>query len=111
MMEYGKLRNDLNPHVSVDCVIFGFDGQELNVLLIEREEGYFKENGSSTPAMGALALPGDHIREDEKLDQSADRVLKELTNLDNIYLEQFHAFGHPERVKNEADKKWMHHQG
>jgi 8-oxo-dGTP diphosphatase len=100
---------DLNPHVSVDCVIFGFDNVDLNVLLIEREEGYIEENANSNakPARGALALPGDHIREDEKLDQAAARVLKELTNLDNIFLEQFHAFGHPNRVKNEADRKWM----
>ena len=100
---------DLNPHVSVDCVIFGFDNVDLNVLLIEREEGYIEENAISNakPARGALALPGDHIREDEKLDQAAARVLKELTNLDNIFLEQFHAFGHPNRVKNEADRKWM----
>lgn len=107
MLEYGNLRKNLNPHVSVDCVIFGFDFQELNVLLIEREEGYIENNGSLKPARGALALPGDHIHEDEKLDQAAARVLKELTNLDNIFLEQFHAFGHPNRVKNEADKKWM----
>lgn len=100
-------RNDLNPHVSVDCVIFGFDFQDLNVLLIEREEGYIEETGNERPARGALALPGDHIREDEKLDESAQRVLNELTNLDNIFLEQFHAFGHPNRVKNEADRKWM----
>lgn len=106
-LEYGKRRNDLNPHVSVDCVIFGFDFQELNVLLIERDEGYIEENGNQKPARGALALPGDHIREDEKLDQSAARVLKELTNLDNIFLEQFHAFGHPNRIKNESDRKWM----
>lgn len=99
-------RSDLNPHVSVDCVIFGFDFQELNVLLIEREEGYLLENGDK-PARGALALPGDHIREDEKLDEAGERVLFELTNLKNIFLEQFHAFGDPNRVKNEADRKWM----
>jgi 8-oxo-dGTP diphosphatase len=102
-----KLKNrDLNPHVSVDCVIFGFDFQELNVLLIEREEGYIEGNDIHTKR-GALALPGDHIREDEKLDESAERVLYELTNLKNIFLEQFHAFGHPNRVKNEIDRKWM----
>ncbi len=90
----------------MDCVIFGFDFQELNVLLIEREEGYIEENKNNIKR-GALTLPGDHIREDEQLDESAARVLHELTNLDNIFLEQFHAFGHPNRVKNETDRKWM----
>ena len=109
-MELAGMKNrDLNPHVSVDCVIFGFDNIDLNVLLIEREQGYIEENAhkNETLARGSLALPGDHIQEDEKLDQAAARVLKELTNLDNIFLEQFHAFGHPNRVKNEIDRKWM----
>lgn len=106
-MAINNLKNrDLNPHVSVDCVIFGFDFQELNVLLIEREEGYIEENETYTKR-GALALPGDHIREDEDLDESAARVLHELTNLNNIFLEQFQAFGHPNRVKSDADRKWM----
>ncbi len=93
------------PNISADCVIFGFDFEKLNVLLIERDEG-FHENGS-VDQKGMLALPGDHIMEDEDLDQAAQRVLKELTGLENIYLEQFSAFGNPNRVKNENDRKWM----
>jgi hypothetical protein len=94
----------ITPNVSVDCVIFGFDFSELKVLLIEREEGDF-ENAPETPGM--LALPGDHITNNEDLDQGAERVLKELTGLENIFLEQFKAFGSPKRVNNESDKKWM----
>jgi len=45
--------------------------------------------------------------DNEDLDTSAGRVLKELTNLDNIFLEQFYAFGDPLRVKNSADAQWL----
>ena len=47
----------INPNISVDCVVFGFDGQNLNVLLIEQ-----KDVGQSRK----FALPGDHLEEDEK---------------------------------------------
>lgn len=94
----------ITPNLSVDCVIFGFDFTELKVLLIEREEGDFA-NDPDKP--GVLALPGDHIYANEDLDQAAERVLKELTGLENIYMKQVKAFGNPERMNNERDKKWM----
>lgn len=108
-MQNSTIQNPkLNPHVSVDCVIFGFDFNKLNVLLIERKDGVLLNNQfeSNGLAQAEWALPGDHIREDENLDQSATRVLRELTNLDNIYLEQFHAFGGPNRA-TENDRRWM----
>jgi 8-oxo-dGTP diphosphatase len=92
-------KNKVNPHVSVDCVIFGFDYNELKVLLIERDT--MDKNNF------ALALPGDLIHEDENLNESAMRVLKELTGLENIYLDQFYAFGDPERVKKNSDAEWL----
>jgi 8-oxo-dGTP diphosphatase len=91
--------SNINPHVSVDCVIFGFDFNELKVLLIERNSDH--DNKFS------LALPGDLIHEDENLDEAARRVLKELTGLENIYLEQFHSFGDPDRVKKSTDADWL----
>lgn len=91
----------LNPNVSVDCVIFGFEQDQLHVLLIERNT----EISNTTPSN--LALPGDLIREDEDLDQAARRVLKELTGLDNIYMDQFKAFGNPNRVNTEDDRQWL----
>jgi 8-oxo-dGTP diphosphatase len=94
----------ITPNLSVDCVIFGFDFTELKVLLIEREEGDFA-NEPDKPGM--LALPGDHIYANEDLDQAAERVLKELTGLENIYLKQVKTFGNPTRMNNELDKKWM----
>lgn len=94
----------ITPNVSVDCVIFGFDFTELKVLLIEREEGDFA-NDPNQPGM--LALPGDHILSNEGFDQAGERVLNELTGLQDIYLEQFKAYGHPSRVNNEKDRQWM----
>ena len=86
--------------MSVDCVVFGFDKERLNVLLIEQKT----LNGS---AQGALALPGDLVIEDEGLDQAANRVLHELTSLHGIFLRQFHTFGDPNRVKDIKDLDWL----
>ncbi|MBX2846528.1 MAG: NUDIX hydrolase [Saprospiraceae bacterium] len=73
-------------NISVDCVIFGFDENEidLKVLLIERGE---------EPFFGQMALPGDLVNIDENIDESAKRVLRELTGLDDIFLEQLFTFG------------------
>ena len=88
----------VNPNVSVDCVVFGFDNKNLNVLLIEQ-----KDLGQEIK----LALPGDLVLEEESLNEAATRVLKELTQLDGIYLHQFHAFGDPNRVKSVKDIAWL----
>ncbi len=90
----------LNPHVSVDCVVFGFDRSKLRVLLIERK----RERGDLRIK---TALPGDLVREDESLDNAASRVLKELTSLEGIFLKQFKAFGDPGRVGDVKDLDWL----
>jgi len=96
--------NRLNPHISVDCVIFGFDGRQLKVLLIEREQ-LSEENKASSS--GLLKLPGNLISDTEDLDHSAYRVLKELTGLDNIFLKQFAVFGNPNRLNSSNDLAWL----
>ncbi len=88
-----------NPNVSVDCVVFGFDVEGLKVLLIEQ-----RPVGDT---LGQLALPGDLVLQNENLDQSAKRVLKELTHLDGLYLKQFQTFGDPDRVSNVKDQEWL----
>lgn len=77
---------------SVDCVIFGFKQEQLNVLLIERKQ---------TPEKGKMALPGDFLNEREHLYENAANILKEITNLDHIYLEQIGAFGKTDRYPSE----------
>jgi hypothetical protein len=92
----------LNPHVSVDCVIFGFNERKLKVLLIERE----KIPGSHLKGH-KLKLPGNLISEAEDLDISATRTLQELTGLNNIYLKQFGVFSSPDRLKPIEDLRWL----
>jgi len=70
--------------VAVDCIIFGFDGQHLKLLLIKR--GF-------EPQKGRWSLMGGFVTPDENLDHAAARILKQLTGLADIYLEQLFAFG------------------
>lgn len=93
--------NVYNPHVSVDCVVFGFDGEKLKVLLIERSITEQNE------LYNDKKLPGSIILNDEDLDDAASRVLTELTGLKNIYLSQFRSFGGPDRTKNPRDIVWL----
>jgi 8-oxo-dGTP diphosphatase len=93
---------NLNPHVSVDCVIFGFNDNKLKVLLIERER-IPKENEKGHK----LKLPGNLILEAEDLDISAKRTLFELTGLENIFLRQFGVFSAPGRLAPKEDLEWL----
>lgn len=74
--------------IAVDCIIFGFDGNKLNALLIKR---------NMEPQLGKWSLMGGFVKADESIDEAAFRILKELTGLSNIYLEQLHAFGNVSR--------------
>jgi len=96
-----RKKTDLNPNNSVDCVIFGFDFENLKVLFIEQKIDDTLEHELR------LALPGDLVNLDENLDSAAYRVLTELTSIDKIYLKQFRAFGNPNRLKNEKDQFWI----
>lgn len=87
-------------NISVDCVVFGFDENQLKVLVIEQD----KLSESHIPLS---ALPGDHIYEGEDLDEAAARVLKELTGLEGLFLKQFYAFGNPNRTKGAKDATWL----
>lgn len=92
---------NLNPHISVDCVVFGFDGNELKVLLINRDP-------SDDPASsGNLKLPGDLIFRGEVLISAAERILTELTGLHDIYLKQFGIFDDPGRLNSPDDLSWL----
>ncbi len=77
-----------HPCVTTDCVIFGFDGTKLNVLLVERGVEPFK---------GRWAFPGGFLRMDETAMQGAKRELKEETGLEDAYIRQFHTFTDPKR--------------
>ena len=90
----------VNPHISVDCVLIGFDGEDLSVLLVKRQ-GVVDKDFCDTK------LPGSLIYMDENLDEAAERVLSELTGLRNIKLEQFKTFGDKDRTSNPKDILWL----
>lgn len=90
-----------NHHISVDCVVLGFDGKHLNALLIQRTG---VENGEEFHDM---KLPGSLIYKDEDLDEAAKRVLHELTGLQNVNLTQFKTFGSKGRTKDPKDVHWL----
>lgn len=76
------------PSVTTDCVIFGYDGKELKVLLIQRGIPPFK---------GMWAFPGGYLQMDESALEGAKRELKEETGLESAYIEQFHTFSAVDR--------------
>lgn len=89
----------INPSVSVDIVVFGFDGSTLKILLVQKN----KLDGVSFE----YKLPGSMISENEDIDTSAKNALQTLTGLKNVYLEQLYVFSNPNRIKTEEDKKWV----
>ena len=78
--------------VAVDCIIFGFDEGELRILIGKRK---------LNPGRGQWSLYGGFVREDESIDDAANRVLFELTGLRNIYMRQLGAFGNINRDPGE----------
>lgn len=81
MHKYSKQTRML---LAVDCIIFGFDGENIKILLIKR--GFQPEKGN-------WSLMGGFVQPTESIDQAANRVLKQLTGLEGVYLEQLHTFG------------------
>lgn len=88
LIEYTReaKENWLN-HISIDCVVFGFHEGQLKVLSlkIKDEQKWY--------------LPGGFVLKDEHLDDAANRILKQRTGLDEIFLRQFHVFGDPQRSR------------
>lgn len=90
----------MNQSLSVDCAVFGFDGQSLKVLLVERNYGM------DDTRLQRLKLPGSMIQENETLPEAAYRVLESTTGLRNVYLKQMDIFSDPNRVSGE-ELKWI----
>jgi len=74
--------------LAVDCIIFGFDGKSLKLLLIQR---------AFEPELHKWSLMGGFLQESEDLNEAANRILKKLTGLEDIYLEQLHTFSSVKR--------------
>ena len=74
--------------VAIDCIVFGFDKQELKLLLVHR---------NMEPAKGQWSLMGGFLSQEESLNDGAKRILFQLTGLEDIYLEQVYLFGDTNR--------------
>ena len=56
----------------------------FSILLVRRNKEPFKDT---------WCLPGGFVKENESIDEAADRILEKETNLSNIYKEQLYTFG------------------
>ncbi len=94
-----------HPSVTTDCIIFGFDGTKLRVLLVQR---------GIEPYKGRWAFPGGFMQMDESAEEGALRELQEETGLEGAYIRQFHtayyALVRMQEVKggdDAADARWF----
>ena len=73
-----------NIKVAVDAILFGYQKNSLQVLLIQRKYGNSR---------GQWALPGGFVKDNEKLSAAVSRELKEETGVNAKDLEQLYTFG------------------
>jgi len=92
MPKINYYRDSSKFYAAVDCIIFGFKEGKISLLLLKRK---------FEPAKGRWSLMGGFVQKDESVDDAAKRVLKDLTGLDNIYMEQVGAFGETNRDPGE----------
>ncbi|MDR6564834.1 MULTISPECIES: NrtR DNA-binding winged helix domain-containing protein [unclassified Arcicella] len=95
-MESDKIVIDESKYIqqlSIDCVIFGFHGEQLKVLLPKVKQ------------LELWSLPGGYVLKKEDIEAAAQRILEERTGLRDIYLEQFYVFGKANRSTGETLKK------
>ena len=81
-----------HPSVTTDCVIFGFDGTRMKVLLVQR---------GIDPYKGRWAFPGGFLQMEESAEEGALRELREETGLSGAFIRQFHTFSAPDRDPRE----------
>ncbi len=92
---------NFDPHVSVDCVILGFDGESLQVLLSRRGNEVPEEQYNN------LKLPGRLLHTDEDLDEAALDIITSVTGKHHPLIKQFRAYGSPSRTSNPKDVLWL----
>ena len=83
-----QIKPYFNFGLSIDCVVFGFDQRDLKILLIKRREAPFNNT---------WALPGNLVSTQEELEAAAMRILKEITGLESLFLDQVKTFGEVDR--------------
>ena len=70
-------RENFLSHISIDCVVFGFHEGQLKVLVLKMKNEC------------SWYLPGGFVLKNEPIDEAANRILKDRTGLDEIFLQQF----------------------
>ena len=83
-------------HISADPVIFGFENNELKVLLVKLN---YRDK---------WLLPGGYIRKDENLDDAVQRIIKDRTGLTDVYLQEFGVFGKKNRTEHYFEDFYLH---
>ena len=83
--------DQLLKQISLDCAVFGFHENQIKVLLLQ------------TKRAQEWSLPGGFVLGGESMEVAANRVLKEGTGLDDIFLTQFHVFSDPMRFEVNPD--------
>lgn len=78
--------------VSVDCIVFGFEGGKLKLLIGKRK---------MDPGRNEWSLYGGFVGAEESLESAANRVLYELTGLKQLYMKQVGAYGAIDRDPGE----------
>lgn len=91
--------DDYLPHLAYDCVVFGFSGERLKILILEYHN------------TGWFALPGGFIGRNEDLDEAVKKGLEKRTGLTDIHLEQFHTFGSLARYRPDTMREILRASG
>lgn len=84
------MKEQFLPHLAYDSVIFGFNGKQLKILILEYHN------------TGLFALPGGFVKKDENVNDAVRRGLSDRTGLSHIFLEQFYVFGDVARFNPEV---------
>ncbi|WP_372776128.1 NUDIX domain-containing protein [Mangrovibacterium sp.] len=87
------------PHLSVDCVVFGFHENQLKVLLLKSKY------------IDLWSLPGGFVKPTEAIEAAASRILQVRTGLEKIFLTQFRVFSDPNRVNPSFQKEILDREG
>ena len=87
-MPYKEYTEQEKHLVAVDCAIFGYEENELKLLLFHR---------ALPPSLGEWSLVGGWVNGNESVEEAAIRVLQKITGLHDIFMEQVHVFSKPDR--------------
>ena len=95
----GPKKEDYLSHIAFDSVIFGFNGKQLKILVLEYQN------------TGLFALPGGFVKRNESLKDAVTKGVMERTGIEDLYLEQFHTFGNLDRFDSKAMERILEMNG